>query len=88
MSVLRGLRLAVNLAICDVSNMDNVDTSFAKQLQDSGVARGGYAYDIANGRRVPNQKLALRIFRATGRKIGPIANLPDETIAVLEQVSL
>jgi hypothetical protein len=88
MSKMRGLSLAVNLAFCDVSNMDNPDTSFAKQLQDSGVARGGYAYDIANGRRVPNQRLALRIYRATGRKIGPIADLSDETIAVLEQVSL
>lgn len=88
MSLLRGLTLAVNLAICDVSIMDNADTSFAKMLQDSGVARGGYAYDIANGRRVPNQRLALRIFRATGRKLGPIANLPDETIQVLERVTL
>jgi hypothetical protein len=55
----------------------------AKRLQDAGVARGGYAYDIANGRRIPNHRLALRIFRATGDKLGPLADVSDDAIAAL-----
>lgn len=83
---MRGLGVAWFLAICDVRPMDTTTPSFAKQLQDAGLARGGYAYDIANGKRVPNQKLALRIFRATGAKLGPVAPLTDAEIALLEKV--
>lgn len=74
------------LAVCDVCGMDTATPSLAKQLQDAKIANGGYAYDIANGRRVPNHSLAIRIFRATGAKLGPIENLTDDDIAVLERV--
>lgn len=66
--------------------MDTATPSLAKRLQDAKIANGGYAYDIANGRRVPNHSLAIRIFRATGVKLGPIAALADDDIAVLERV--
>ena len=61
--------------------MDTATPSLAKQLQDAKIANGGYAYDIANGKRIPNHNLALRIFKATGVKLGPIANVSDAALA-------
>ena len=46
-----------------------------------------YASQILKGVRTPPQAMAIRIFRATGHKIGPIANASDEEIAVLERFS-
>lgn len=43
-----------------------------------------YASQLLSGKREPSQGLAIRIFRRTGRKLGPIANFSDEVIAVLE----
>jgi hypothetical protein len=50
-----------------------------------GVNRS-YAWQIANGKRAPSQKLAVRVFRETGLKIGPVEGLSDEEIAVLEKL--
>lgn len=66
--------------------MDTASPSLAKRLQEAGVANGGYAYDIANGRRIPNPALAIRIFKATGERLGPISGLSDADIAVLEKM--
>ena len=66
--------------------MNDATPSLAKRLLDAGVAKGGHAYDLANGRRIPNAPLALRIFRAVGVKLGPVANLSDDEIAVLEKM--
>lgn len=65
--------------------MQSSEHSFALQLQAIGVSNG-YSYDIANGKRPPSQKLAVRIFRETGRKLGPLTSLSDEEIAVLEKM--
>lgn len=65
--------------------MDSVSPSLAGRLHSLGVANG-YAYDIANGKRQPSQKLAVRIFRETGLKLGPVAGLSDDEIAVLEKM--
>lgn len=65
--------------------MQNASPSVALQLVSLGVANG-YAYDIANGKRQPSQKLAVRIFRETGLKLGPIAALDPAEIAVLEKM--
>lgn len=43
-----------------------------------------YASQLLSGVRDPSRSLALRIFRATGRKLGPIANATDAQIEVLE----
>lgn len=39
-----------------------------------------YASQILSGVRTPSQALAISIFRRTGRKFGPIANMSDELI--------
>lgn len=64
--------------------MDIAEQSVALRLQSVGVANG-YSYDIANGRRKPSTKLALRIFRETGLKLGKLTGLSDADIAVLER---
>lgn len=65
--------------------METPTPSLAARLHEIGVANG-YAYDIANGKRAPSQKLAVRIFRSTGLKLGPVADLSDAEIAVLEKM--
>jgi hypothetical protein len=62
--------------------METASPSFALQLQAIGIANG-YSYDLANDRRKPSVKLALRIFRETGRKLGKLEGLTDDEIAVL-----
>jgi len=44
-----------------------------------------YASQILKGRRIPPQPMAIRIFRATGAKLGPIASATDDEIDVLER---
>jgi hypothetical protein len=65
--------------------MDTAQPSLAKRLQESGVARGGHAYDLANRRRIPNHALAIRIFKATGVKLGPLEQLPDDVVRALAE---
>jgi hypothetical protein len=44
-----------------------------------------YASQILSGVKTPTQAMALRIFRATGHKVAPIAEASDEEIATLER---
>lgn len=45
-----------------------------------------YASQLLNGLRTPSQSLAISIFRKTGKKLGPVANLSDEEIDFLERL--
>ena len=42
-----------------------------------------YASQLLTGARLWTRPLALRVFRATGAKVGPIAAATDDEIAVL-----
>lgn len=44
-----------------------------------------YASQILSGARTPSMQVALRIFHATGRRLGVIAEATDEDIAVLSR---
>lgn len=44
-----------------------------------------YASQIIKGVRTPPQTMAIRIFRATGHKLGPIADATEAEISVLER---
>lgn len=48
-----------------------------------------YASQLLNDnpaeRRTPSHALAIRIFRATGHRLGPIADASDAEIAILER---
>jgi hypothetical protein len=59
--------------------------SLAQQLMSIGVGKS-YAYMIASGERQPAMPLALRINRQLGLRLGPLAHVTDEQIAVLSQV--
>ena len=63
----------------------NASPDIALRLREIGVNRS-YAWQIANDKRAPSQKLAVRIFRETGLKLGPVADLSDPEIAVLEKM--
>lgn len=56
-----------------------------KALRNIGVNRS-YAWQICHGRRVPSQVLAVRIYRETGLRFGPVLGLTDEQIDVLETI--
>lgn len=51
----------------------------------AGISKG-YASDLLAGKEKPSQRTALSIFRATGIRLGPVATLNDEEIAVLEKM--
>jgi plasmid maintenance system antidote protein VapI len=44
-----------------------------------------YASQVLNGVKTPTQAMAIRIFRATGHKLAPIACATDDEIGVLER---
>lgn len=56
------------------------------QLQVRAGISKGYASDLLAGKKTPSPSTALRIFNATGVKLGPIASLSDAEIAVLEKM--
>jgi transcriptional regulator with XRE-family HTH domain len=64
--------------------MDIIDspTEFAAKV---GISVS-YASEVLTGTRQPSQKLAVKIYQATGRKLGPIAGLGDDDIAALERI--
>lgn len=72
------------VGVCDWHTLlvMNSVTLKAADLQRIGVSKP-YAHQIARGHS-PSVKMALRIMRGTGVKLGPIANLTDDQIAVLE----
>jgi len=58
-----------------------------QELKSLGLSRS-YASQIAHGRRHPGLQLAIRIWRALGLKLGPVAGLSGSTIARLERLRL
>lgn len=56
------------------------------QLQVRAGVSKGYASDLLSGKKKPSPATALRIFNLTGVKLGPIADLSDDEIAVLEKM--
>ena len=56
-----------------------------RHLKSLGLSRS-YASQIAHGRRFPGLRLAIRIWRALGLKLGPLAGLDGAAIARLERL--
>jgi len=45
-----------------------------------------YASQLLSGRRVPSRALAVRIWRGTGQKLGPLTHVEDADIEALERI--
>lgn len=56
------------------------------ELQTRAGISKGYASDLLAGNKKPSPAMAVRIFRLAGLKLGPIADLTDAEIAVLEKM--
>lgn len=56
------------------------------ELQARAGISKGYASDLLAGKKTPSPATALRIMRLTGVKLGPVADLSDDEIAVLEKM--
>lgn len=56
------------------------------KLRSIGIS-DSYAWQIANGRRPPSLKLALRIHKKIGEKLGPLSGATAAEIAALERVN-
>jgi transcriptional regulator with XRE-family HTH domain len=65
--------------------MSNAVT-LAERLRGIGISES-YASQLANGRRPPSLRLAIRIYRELGIKLGPLAHATAAEIAALERVS-
>lgn len=51
----------------------------------AGISKG-YASDLLAGNKKPSAPMAVRIFKATGLKLGPLQDLSDEDVAVAERM--
>ena len=82
----RVVRLTVNtvLDFMFTSGEHPVMAITPTELQTRAGISKGYASDLLAGKKTPSPTTALRIMRMTGLKLGPIANLSDDQIAVLE----
>lgn len=58
------------------------DVIHAKRLQELGVSKP-YSHQLASGARTPSPALALRIFDATGWRLGRLKTASDEDIRAL-----
>lgn len=67
------------------TTLDPETLAFVKKLHGIGVSEG-YAYDIATTRRTPSDKMAIRIWRELGLKLGTIAEATDDEIVSLERL--
>ncbi len=68
-----------------VSEHDAMSMTPTELQAKAGISKG-YASDLLAGHKKPSASMALRIFRTTGVKLGPIANLADDEVAVFERV--
>lgn len=66
--------------------MDEPDSELtASSLSRIGGVSVPFASQVINGRKKWPRKLAIAVFRATGRRYGPIADASEADIAVLER---
>lgn len=80
------MRLTVNFALDErftISEHGGVITPSELQAR-AGISKG-YASDLLAGNKKPAPLTAVRIFRATGLRLGPLEGLTDEEIAVVEK---
>jgi hypothetical protein len=64
--------------------MDRVELEpkvIAERLRRIDVS-GPYAWQIAHGKRAPSRKLAVRIWREAGIKLGPLVGKSDDEIQI------
>lgn len=82
------VRLTVNMALDYLFTIGEhqVMAITPTELSTRAEISMGYASDLLSGKKVPSPSTALKILRTTGVKIGPVANLSDAEIAVLEKM--
>lgn len=61
--------------------MDLEPKAIAERLRCINVS-GPYAWQIAHGKRAPSKRLAVRIWREAGLKLGPLVGKTDAEILV------
>lgn len=59
--------------------------SLNSKLVALGVSKS-YASELAAGTKTPGEKLAIKIYRKLGLKLGPIANASAREIKLLEKL--
>jgi transcriptional regulator with XRE-family HTH domain len=78
--------LACNVAFCKYRDMQNASSNeIAERLRAAGVS-ASYASQLSRSVRKPSQRLAIRLYREAGVKLGPIANATDDEISALESL--
>jgi hypothetical protein len=61
------------------------ETAIIERLRGIGISKS-YAHELANRKRKPSDVLAIRIFRETGLKLGPIEHAADDDIDALARL--
>lgn len=56
-----------------------------KAFAEAGGVTNGFASLVLRGEKPMPKRVAIRVWRKTGLKLGPIAQATDEEIAVLEK---
>lgn len=70
--------------MCELFSMEQ-PPNIATLRAAAGISKS-YASEILSGKRQPSPALAIKIYRETGHRFPPIADLPDARIDTLERM--
>ncbi len=59
----------------------------ARKIREGAELSEGYSHDLARGKRRPSLKMALKIYRGAGVKLGPIEHANEADIEALERLA-
>lgn len=69
--------------------MDEPDSELtASRLSQIGGVSVPFASQVINGHKKWPRKLAIKVYRVTGQKFGPIADVSHDDIGVLERLGV
>lgn len=65
--------------------MDEAPAITPKEFSEATGVGSAFASLVLAGKRKMPRRLAIKVYRSTGKKLGPIADATDAEIAVLEK---
>lgn len=65
--------------------MDEASVLTPKEFSEATGVGSAFASLVLSGHRKMPRRLAIKLYRATGKKLGPIAEASDDEINVLEK---
>lgn len=83
--ILQQLPLAMIIALCNIAGMTQQPNPLKPLIEDKVLSQP-YASQLLSGNRQPGLRLAIKIYRRVGMKLGPLIHASKSEIDLLEKV--